>query len=57
MLQCMNHLASLDIVSPGELFAMGFDNPLALIGLGSEDVAQGWDIRFDDEHRIFYLEK
>jgi len=57
MLQCMNHLASLDLVRGEELFAMGFDNPLALIGLGPKDVAQGRGIRFDDEQKIFYLEK
>jgi len=55
MLQCMNHLASLDLVSCEELFAMGFDNPLVLIGLGPDDVAQGRDVRFDKEHKFFYI--
>jgi N-acetylglucosamine-6-phosphate deacetylase len=57
MLQCMNHLASLDMVGTNELLAMGFDNPLALIGLGPNDVAQAREIWFDEEHKIFYLEK
>ena len=57
MLECMNHLASLDIVGTGELLAMGFDNPLALIGLGPNDVAQARDIWFNEEHKIFHLEK
>jgi N-acetylglucosamine-6-phosphate deacetylase len=57
MLQCMNHLASLDLVGTDELLAMGFDNPLALIGLGLDDVAQARDVWFDKEHKIFYLEK
>lgn len=57
MLQCMNHLASLDLVGTDELLAMGFDNPLALIGLEPDDVAQARDIWFDKEHKIFYLEK
>jgi N-acetylglucosamine-6-phosphate deacetylase len=57
MLQCMNHLASLNLVSQDELFAMGFDNPLALIGLSPVDVAHGRDILFDKENKIFYLEK
>ena len=57
MLQCMNHLASLDLVDSDKLLAMGFDNPLALIGIGPKDVAQGRDIWFDEEHKIFYLEK
>jgi len=57
ILQCMNHLASLDLVSQDKLLAMGFDNPLALIGLGPDDVAQARDIWFDEEHKIFYLKK
>jgi N-acetylglucosamine-6-phosphate deacetylase len=57
MLQCMNHLASLNLVSQDELFAMGFDNPLALIGLGPDDVIHSRDILFDKENKIFYLEK
>ena len=57
MLQCMNHLASLDLAGTDELLAMGFDNPLALIGLGPDDVAQARDIWFDEEHKIFHLEK
>jgi N-acetylglucosamine-6-phosphate deacetylase len=56
MLQCMNHLASLDLASYEELFAMGFDNPLALIGLNPENVAHGRDILFDKDHNIFRLE-
>jgi hypothetical protein len=57
MLQCMNHLALLDLVGCEELFAMGFDNPLALIGLCPEDVVQARDIWFDREHKVFHLEK
>jgi N-acetylglucosamine-6-phosphate deacetylase len=57
MLQCMNHLASLNLVSQDALFAMGFDNPLALIRLGPDDVAQGPDVLFDKENKIFYIRK
>ena len=55
MLKCMNHLASLDLVGCDELFAMGFDNPLSLIGLSPEDVSGGRDILFDKEDKIFHL--
>ena len=55
MLKCMNHLASLELVSFDELFVMGFDNPLTLIGLGPEDVATGRNIIFDKERKIFQL--
>ena len=57
MLRCMNHLVSLDLVSCEELFALGFDNPLALIGLGPDDVALAQDVWFDKEDKIFYLEE
>ena len=56
MLQCMNHLASLDLIGANELLAMGFDNPLALIGLSPEDVTKGLDTRFDKDRKIFLLQ-
>ncbi len=55
MLDCMNHLASLDLVSTGELVAMGFHNPLKLIGLGPDDVGPGLAVHFDEESKTFYL--
>jgi len=57
MLQCMNYLASLKLVSADELIAMGFYNPLKLIGLVPKDVAQESNIRFDETKQVFYLEK
>ena len=38
MLACMNHLASLGLLSAEELEAVGFYNPLALLGLGPDAV-------------------
>ena len=32
MLQCMNHLASLNLLSEADLWKVGYDNPLRLIG-------------------------
>jgi N-acetylglucosamine-6-phosphate deacetylase len=49
MLDCMNHLASLHLVGFDELMAMGFYNPLRLIGLGSDAVAPAQDVHFDRE--------
>lgn len=57
MLQCMNYLASLKLVSTDELITMGFYNPLKLVGLKPEDVAAGPEICFDEKHQVFYLEK
>ena len=56
MLECMNHLASLHLVGPDELIAMGFGNPLRLIGLGPDDVAPAQNVRFDRQREVFYLE-
>ena len=55
MLDCMNHLASLGWVSAEELIAMGYDNPLKLIGLSPADVGRGRDIYFDEQKKAFYL--
>jgi len=57
MLQCMNYLASLNLVSIDELIAMGFYNPLKLIGLTPQDVASDLNIWFDEKQQVFYLEK
>ncbi len=57
MLECMNYLASLNVVSAEELAVMGFVNPLKLIGLCSEDVAEARNIRFDEECKVFCVEK
>jgi N-acetylglucosamine-6-phosphate deacetylase len=55
MLQCMNHLASLNLVSSDELVTMGFYNPLKLIGLDADDVAPGRGIWFDEKRRVFHM--
>ena len=57
MLQGMNYLASLNLLRQDELVAMGFYNPLKLIGLGVDDVTPGRDIWFDQKRQIFYLEE
>jgi N-acetylglucosamine-6-phosphate deacetylase len=57
MADCMNHLAGLNIVSGEELAAMGFYNPLRLIGLRPEDVAEARNIRFDEENKVFCLDE
>jgi N-acetylglucosamine-6-phosphate deacetylase len=47
ILECMNHLASLDLASVEELEAAGFYNPLALIGLEAGAVRSPRLIEFD----------
>jgi hypothetical protein len=57
MLECMNHLASLDLVSLDALVAMGFHNPLKLIGLAQDDAAQARDVRFDKKDKVFCVQE
>jgi N-acetylglucosamine-6-phosphate deacetylase len=57
MLGCMNHLASLNLLGTDQLVAVGFHNPLRLIGLDPKDVAPGPDIFFDETSRVFSLQK
>ncbi len=78
MLQCMNWLASLNILPiedcrfPIEnpkskienrkskitslLAAMGFYNPLRIIGLAAEDVTPGPVVCFDEDRQVLYLQ-
>jgi N-acetylglucosamine-6-phosphate deacetylase len=39
IMQCMNHLASLDLLSENELWKVGFENPLRALGMKPSDVA------------------
>lgn len=47
MLHCINHLASLDLLSPAGLTAVGFANPLRLVGLRAAAVPPERLVRFD----------
>jgi len=38
MAQCMKHLRSLDLLSEDELWQVGFDNPLGILGLAPADI-------------------
>lgn len=57
MLQCMNQLARLKLVSRDELIAMGFYNPLKLIGIEPASIQPGIDILFETEKNLFTLQK
>jgi len=48
MLDCMNHLASLELLSPEDLLRVGLDNPLKLAGLEREAIA--------DKPRVEYVQ-
>lgn len=56
ILACVNHLASLDIVTPEEIAAMAFDNPLRLIDAPPDEIAPGHEVHFDPERHLFHLQ-
>lgn len=53
MMQCMNHLASLDILPLDDLLAVGFHNPLALIGAAPGDLRAPGELTWDEKPRTF----
>ena len=55
LLQCMNYLAGLDIMSFDSLRMVGFTNPLKLIGLSADDVDTSNVLRFDPDKLRFEL--
>ena len=55
MLECMNHLASLGLLGLEELEAVGFHNPLRIIGLGPHAVRAGPALAWDAAGRRFHL--
>jgi N-acetylglucosamine-6-phosphate deacetylase len=50
---CMNHLASLGWLNPDELVAVGFHNPLRLIGLHAGAVRSEARLAYDAARRRF----
>lgn len=56
MMQCINYLASLDIVSVSDLITMGLHNPLRAIKLDIKDLRQGNRYIWDDISRTFIHE-
>ena len=56
MLDCMNHLASLNLVDFGDLTAMAFHNPLRLIGIEPSQLPAETKVRFDEDQSRFYMQ-
>lgn len=53
ILQCMNYLASLELLTFDELMAVGFYNPLELIELDAGAVRDGVKILYDEDSGLF----
>ena len=57
MLQCMNHLASLGILSLDELLALGSFNPLRLAGIDPEGIRAEAELFYDSGTRTFSISR
>jgi len=55
MIECMNYLASLELLEFDELCMVGYRNPLDLIGIEPGSVQPGKDIVFDDRDNVFMI--
>ncbi|MFC1539841.1 N-acetylglucosamine-6-phosphate deacetylase, partial [Candidatus Latescibacterota bacterium] len=53
IIDCMNHLASLELLSFDELLQVGFYNPLKLIGIDPESVRPEQELFFDGKKFFF----
>lgn len=56
LLTCMNHLASLNLVTYRELLSMAFDNPLRLLGIDRRHIRRGRVVSYDEQQRLFRVE-
>lgn len=57
LFECMNHLSRLSLVNYDDLTMMGFYNPLKIIGVAAEHVAQVCNIWFDENEKVFHLKE
>lgn len=57
MLGCMNHLASLDLLSLDDLLAVGLVNPLRLIGVSPGELRGRTALLYDENARRFYVKQ
>ncbi|HUT30813.1 MAG TPA: hypothetical protein VMX13_13555 [Sedimentisphaerales bacterium] len=55
ILQCMNYLASFNLLSIEELLVLGFHNPLKLLGIAPALIHQGTALCFDEQKGVFEL--
>ncbi len=53
MLQCMNYLAGLNLLTPQQLIEVGFYNPLKLIGADPASIPTSSEIVFDERENLF----
>lgn len=57
MFECMNYLASLDLLSEEELLKVGFYNPLKMINVDPDRIKGDYNIVYDKENKTFNIER
>ena len=57
IMDCMNHLASLNFLTADELLRVGFYNPLQLIGVDPETIPPDKQIFYNEERSLFSFEE
>ena len=57
MLDCMNYLARINLLTVEQLILVGFTNPLELIGICPDSIKTKNTILYDDRKKCFLLEK
>jgi N-acetylglucosamine-6-phosphate deacetylase len=58
MLECINHLASLDLLTPEQMLQVGLLNPLRMLGIPTEPfLARRPTVRYDEQSRRWRPEK
>ena len=56
VLDCMNNLATMDILTLEELLRTGFYNPLELIGVSVDEIPRnGFELAFDEKESVFSI--
>ncbi|MHC4474600.1 MAG: N-acetylglucosamine-6-phosphate deacetylase [Planctomycetota bacterium] len=57
ILDCMNHLASLRLLSGEQLLTVGFFNPLKLLDMKPEQIEPGKGLFFDEQSNTFSIDE
>ena len=57
MFQCMNYLASLNLLREEELLKVGFYNPLALVGAELDKIKSDCSVVYNKEKNTFEIER
>ena len=57
MLECMNYLASLNLLDEEQLLKVGFYNPLELIGDCPDKIKSDYSVVYNKDKNIFEIER